>query len=114
MKWFKGLQKAKFDYDYEDIIIEKTSVYYIPCERIRSNAMRSRNDFNEDKLISLAYSIKRYGIIEPICVRKTELDDSYDYEIIVGERRLRAAAMAASSRSKQRRRPPVPSRAAIS
>ncbi len=93
MKWFKGLQKSRFDCEYEDMVIEKTTVYYIPCERIRSNAMRSRSDFNEDKIIALAYSVKRYGIIEPLCVRRTELDDSYDYEIIVGERRLRAAKL---------------------
>lgn len=93
MKWFKSLQKSHLECDYEDMIIEKTTVYYIPCERIRSNAMRSRSDFNEDKLIALAYSIKRYGIIEPLCVRKTDIGDSYDYEIIAGERRLRAAKL---------------------
>ncbi len=93
MKWFKGLQKTRTECDYEDMIIEKTTVYYIPCERIRSNAMRSRSDFNEDKLIALAYSIKRYGIIEPLCVRRTEVGDSYDYEIIAGERRLRASKL---------------------
>ena len=93
MKWFKGLQKTRTECDYEDMIIEKTTVYYIPCERIRSNAMRSRSDFNEDKLIALAYSIKRYGIIEPLCVRRTDIGDSYDYEIIAGERRLRAAKL---------------------
>ena len=93
MKWFKGLYKTQNGFEFEDSVIEKTTVYYVPCERIRSNAMRSRSDFNEDKLVALAYSIKRYGIIEPLCIRKTELGDSYDYEIITGERRLRAAKL---------------------
>ena len=94
MKWFKGLQKANVCIEDDgDMIIEKTTVYYIPCDKIRSNAMRSRSDFNEDKLVSLAYSIKKYGIIEPLCVRHTDFDDSYDYEIITGERRLRAARL---------------------
>ena len=94
MKWFKGLRKTHNDTVIEnDNIIEKTTIYYIPCDKIRSNAMRSRSDFNEDKLVSLAYSIKKYGILEPLCVRHTEYDDSYDYEIIMGERRLRAARL---------------------
>ena len=94
MRWFKGLQKVNNCVEDDgDMIIEKTTVYYIPCDKIRSNAMRSRSDFNEDKLVSLAYSIKKYGIIEPLCVRHTDFDDSYDYEIITGERRLRAARL---------------------
>ena len=93
MKWFKGLQKSNNALEGSDKIIEKTTVYYIPCDKIRSNAMRSRSDFDEDKLVSLAYSIKKYGIIEPLCVRHTDFDDSYDYEIIMGERRLRAARL---------------------
>ena len=93
MRWFKGLQKADNSAAENDMIIEKTTVYYIPCDKIRSNAMRSRSDFDEDKLVSLAYSIKKYGIIEPLCVRHTDFDDSYDYEIIMGERRLRAARL---------------------
>lgn len=93
MKWFRGLQKVNDCVSDNEMIIEKTTVYYIPCDKIRSNAMRSRSDFNEDKLVSLAYSIKKYGIIEPLCVRHTEYDDSYDYEIITGERRLRAARL---------------------
>lgn len=93
MKWFKNFQKTRIDAIYDEAIIEKTVVYYLPCDKIRSNAMRSRSDYDEDKLVSLAYSIKKYGIIEPICVRPTEYDDSYDYEIVMGERRLRAARL---------------------
>jgi ParB family chromosome partitioning protein len=59
--------------------------------------MRSRCDFDEDKLITLAYSVKKYGMLEPICVRETEPDDSYAYEVVMGERRLRAAKLAGSS-----------------
>lgn len=94
---FEWLKKNKRD-DNCDVsaqdIVKKCSVYYIPCDKIRSNAMRSRNDFNEDKLVLLAYSIRKYGIIEPLCVRTTDDDDIYDFEIIAGERRLRAAKLA--------------------
>ena len=93
---FKWLKKRESFGKYEENraeIIEKCSVYYIPCDKIRSNAMRSRSDFNEDEIVLLAYSIKKYGIIEPLCVRCTEGEDSYLYELICGERRLRAAKL---------------------
>lgn len=93
-KWFNKSKKNIQDNDYSQDLVEKCSVYYIPCDSIRPNAMRSRCDFNEDELIKLAYSIKRYGVIEPITVRQTDIDDSYDYELITGERRLRAAKLA--------------------
>ena len=93
---FKWLKKRENFEKYEENraeIIEKCSVYYIPCDKIRSNAMRSRSDFNEDEIVMLAYSIKKYGIIEPLCVRSTDCEDSYPYELICGERRLRAARL---------------------
>ena len=95
--WFKRNKQRKCDIDDAKDIVEKCHVYYIPCGKIRSNAMRSRCYFDEDKLVLLAYSIKKYGIIEPLCVRATEEDDIYDYELIAGERRLRAARLAGLS-----------------
>lgn len=77
-----------------EFLIEKCPICYIPCDAIRSNAFRPRFVFDEDKLINLAYSIKCYGIIEPLCVRKTDAEDSYDFELVSGERRLRAAKLA--------------------
>ena len=92
--WLKQ-RKDKTEHRNQELeLIEKCAVYYIPCDAIRPNMMRSRCDFDEDKIIMLAYSIKRYGIIEPICVQKTDFEDSYAYEIVTGERRLRAAKMA--------------------
>lgn len=93
-KWFNKTKNASKSQEIGDKLIEKCSVYYISCDAIRANAMRSRYDFDEDKLVDLAYSIKRYGVIEPIIVRETDIDDSYDYEIVSGERRLRAARLA--------------------
>ena len=94
IKWSKNKKNKDMKNNSTQELLEKCSVYHIPCDVIRSNTMRSRCDFNEDKLIALAYSIKRYGIIEPLCVKKTDDEDSYDYEIISGERRLRAARLA--------------------
>lgn len=96
IKWLNKNRKSKQS-TLDDEMIEKCSVYYISCDQIRSNAMRSRCDFDEDKLISLAYSIKRYGMIEPISIRQTDIGDSFPYEIITGERRFRAAKLAGLS-----------------
>ena len=94
MKWLKIGKTQRNNFEYRKELIRKCSVYYISVDSIRPNAMRSRCDFDEDKLVLLAYSIKKYGIIEPLCVRKTDSEDSYDFELISGERRLRAAKMA--------------------
>ena len=96
-KWFDKKKNNTGTLEIDGELIEKCSVYYIPCDAIRPNAMRSRYDFDEDKLVKLACSIKHYGIIEPIIVRETDVDDSYDYEIVSGERRLRAAKLAGLS-----------------
>ena len=96
-KWFDKKKNSTGTLEIDGELIKKCSVYYIPCDAIRPNAMRSRYDFDEDKLVKLACSIKHYGIIEPIIVRETDVDDSYDYEIVSGERRLRAAKLAGLS-----------------
>ena len=64
-----------------------------PPSPMRPNRAQPRADFDEDGLIRLATSIKRYGIIQPLTVRKLTSDDIYDYELIAGERRLKAARM---------------------
>ncbi len=84
------------DNDYlenEENAIEKGDILNLPCDRIRPNRAQPRADFNGDELFRLADSIKRYGIIQPLTVRKADIDDIYDYELIAGERRLRAARL---------------------
>ncbi len=58
---------------------------------IRANHFQPRRDFDENALQELAQSIKTSGIIQPLVVRKTAKDG---YELIAGERRLRAAKLA--------------------
>ena len=94
IKWLKKEKAKQNQAIIENELVKKCEVYYISCDRIRANTMRSRCDFDEDKLISLAYSIKHYGVIEPLCVKMTDDEDSYDFEIVTGERRLRAARLA--------------------
>ncbi|UDY34351.1 ParB/RepB/Spo0J family partition protein [Dermatobacter hominis] len=62
----------------------------VPVESIRPNPMQPRRSFDEESLEGLSDSIKELGVLQPVLVR--ELDDGY--ELIAGERRLRAAKRA--------------------
>lgn len=66
-------------------------LFMLKPEEIVSNTYKSRKRFDEYELKRLADSISANGIIEPLIVRKT---DSGKYELITGERRLRAAKLA--------------------
>ena len=59
----------------------------IEVEKIRANPLQPRRDFNDSKMEELKQSVKEKGIIQPITVRA--IGDGY--ELIAGERRLRAA-----------------------
>ena len=61
---------------------------------VQANPNQPRKNFDEEKLNELAESIKNYGIIEPIVVRKV---GPVHYEVIAGERRLRASKIAGLS-----------------
>ncbi len=63
----------------------------IPIDQIEANPFQPRNKFEEDALTELADSIQKQGIITPLTVRKLGYDK---YQLITGERRLRAASMA--------------------
>ena len=79
---------------YTETAFSSHSLFNIPCDSIRPNRFRARSSFDEDSLVALADSIRRFGIIQPLCARKTDEDDIYEYELISGERRLRAARLA--------------------
>jgi ParB family transcriptional regulator, chromosome partitioning protein len=63
----------------------------IPIAQIETNPFQPRTDFDEEALKELATSIKEQGIIQPITVRKLGYDK---YQIISGERRVRASKIA--------------------
>ncbi|MCS6818583.1 MAG: ParB/RepB/Spo0J family partition protein [Chitinophagales bacterium] len=65
-------------------------VVNIPLEQIEVNPFQPRSTFEEDSLLELAESIKIHGVIQPITVRQTE---SGRYQLIAGERRLRASKL---------------------
>ena len=63
----------------------------IPVVDIRANHLQPRKRFNDETLRELAASIKEHGLAQPILVSKSPADG---YELIAGERRLRAAQLA--------------------
>lgn len=66
-------------------------VIEIPARKIRPNKTQPRQDFYEEDLRSLSQSISNNGLLQPLTVRKLKNDE---YELIAGERRLRASVMA--------------------
>jgi ParB family transcriptional regulator, chromosome partitioning protein len=75
----------------------KQSVFYVEIEKIKPNPYQPRREFSEGALQELANSLKEYGVIQPLVVSKVEnTTDSginVEYQLIAGERRLRAAEL---------------------
>ena len=70
--------------------METGRVIFLPARSIRPNPAQPRTVFREDALQELSESIRRHGILQPLSVRRV----SAGYELIAGERRLRAGIMA--------------------
>ena len=70
--------------------METGRVVFLPARSIRPNPAQPRRVFREEALKELSESILRHGILQPLSVRRCE----GGYELICGERRLRAAQMA--------------------
>ena len=70
--------------------METGRVVFLPAKTIRSNPFQPRKIFKEEALTELAESIRRHGILQPLSVRRV----GTSYELIAGERRLRAGILA--------------------
>ena len=70
--------------------METGRVVFLPPRAIRPNPVQPRKVFREDALAELADSIRQHGVLQPLSVRRV----GNAYELIAGERRLRAAKMA--------------------
>ena len=62
----------------------------IPVDSIRANPKQPRQVFDEDALAELTHSVREFGVLQPVVVREQE----DGYELVMGERRLRAATSA--------------------
>ncbi|MCF7843710.1 ParB/RepB/Spo0J family partition protein [Candidatus Gracilibacteria bacterium] len=77
----------------------ENSIFWIEIEKIIPNPYQPRREFDEDRLKELSDSIRQYGVLQPLVVSRQEtvLDDGgikVEYELIAGERRLRASKLA--------------------
>lgn len=75
------------------------SIFWIETDKIKPNPYQPRREFDEARLAELADSVRQYGILQPLTVSRIELEKdegglTTEYELIAGERRLRAARMA--------------------
>ena len=75
------------------------AIFWIEIDKIKPNPFQPRRDFDEAQLKSLADSIRQYGVLQALVVTRNEIEKpdgglATEYELIAGERRLRAARIA--------------------
>lgn len=75
------------------------AIFWIEIEKISPNPYQPRREFDEAALKSLAESIRMYGVLQPLVVTRKEVmhkdgNMTVEYELISGERRLRASKLA--------------------
>ena len=88
-----GLSGDEKELDLHELAPEgtETLVREVPVDDIHTNPFQPRRWFREEALAELAASVKEYGVLQPLLVRR----DGHDrYELIAGERRLRASRLA--------------------
>lgn len=86
----KGLGKGLNALFNTDGVVAGEKVEKIPVRDIKPNPYQPRKEFKKEALEELAESIKEHGVLQPVVVRK----QGKGYELVVGERRFRAAKMA--------------------
>ncbi len=75
------------------------SIFWVEVDRIKPNPFQPRKTFDEATLLSLAESIRQYGVLQPLTVTRKEIERPgegiyVEYELVAGERRLRASKIA--------------------
>jgi ParB family chromosome partitioning protein len=80
----------------------ENSIFWIETDKIVPNPYQPRREFDDDRMKEMADSVKQYGILQPLVVSRVESAEEngnifVTYELIAGERRLRAAKLAGLS-----------------
>lgn len=75
------------------------SIFFVDIEKVKPNPFQPRREFDQARLQDLADSIRQYGVLQPLVVSREEIQRedggiSVEYELIAGERRLRASKLA--------------------
>jgi len=88
-----GLQELLSNVNTNEALASKSNLQKLPIEFLHAGKYQPRHTFNQEALEELANSIRAQGLLQPIIVRKINVEDR-DYEIIAGERRWRASQLA--------------------
>lgn len=79
----------------------QNSIFWVEVDKIKPNPFQPRREFDEEALKALSDSIKQYGVLQALVVTRKEFEREdglgVEYELIAGERRLRASKMAGLS-----------------
>ena len=83
-------------------MFQSNSIFWVEVEKIVPNPFQPRREFDQAKLKDLSDSIRQYGVLQPLVVTQREVPRegggmSVQYELIAGERRLRASKLAGLS-----------------
>ena len=70
----------------------------VPADQIVPNRVQPRQVFDEDAMAELVHSIREVGLLQPIVVRPVKGEGPESYELVMGERRWRAAQLAGLER----------------
>ncbi|MEK7135377.1 MAG: ParB/RepB/Spo0J family partition protein [Patescibacteria group bacterium] len=75
------------------------AIFWVEVEKIKPNPYQPRRDFDEAQLRSLSDSIRQYGVLQALVVTRKEFEKpegglAVEYELVAGERRLRASKLA--------------------
>lgn len=75
------------------------AIFWVEVEKIKPNPYQPRRDFDEVQLRSLSDSIRQYGVLQALVVTRKEFEKpegglAVEYELVAGERRLRASKLA--------------------
>lgn len=74
------------------------SIFWVETDKIKPNPYQPRKEFDQDNLRELSDSIRQYGVLQPLVVTRREFETesglAVEYELIAGERRLRASKLA--------------------
>src|SRR6185503_19029595 len=77
------------------------SIFWVEVDKIKPNPFQPRREFDEEALRALSESIKQYGVLQALVVTRKEFEKEdgigVEYELIAGERRLRASKLAGLS-----------------
>lgn len=85
---------------YQDHFVPRRgeSIFWIEIDKVDANPFQPRREFDESALKDLAASIREHGILQPVLVTKREIESpaglEVRYQLIAGERRMRASRLA--------------------